>query len=280
MTAMNDSNQPVDASGAASLREALLDLAFDVSSYLRHNARRAVRVSAALLIAASLAACGPSGSAQSGSYPAVQPLAQEIRRGLPTQPGRYLVVPNTLGRDAQGVYHFSWRRPGDPAGTQYSASTSLLRLAQGPANEIDIPAVGDPTLYLPSDASIPLVNSADEILSGYNSGGGYYSTWHPFYGGYRGVGYYDPPTRTASGGSVDGAKVSTSPAPSSERVVGLSRAVSSRAGGTGAGTAATNKSGASTSSVDHGGAAAAKSGSFSAGHASSGASSSSSGSSS
>src|SRR5258708_4347260 len=164
----------------ASLREALLDLAYDVSSYLRQSAQRAVRVSAALLIAASLAACGPSASAQNGQYASVQPLAQEIRRGLPTQPGRYQIVPNTLGRDAQGVYHFSWRRPGDPAGVGNSASTSLLRLAQGSTNEIEIPGQGDPILYLPPDSSIPLVNSADEILSGYNSGGGYYSTWHPF----------------------------------------------------------------------------------------------------
>src|SRR5712691_12650522 len=174
---MNNLTRQDHASDPASLREALLDLAFDVSSYLRHNAQRAVRVSAALLIAASLAACGPSGSAQSSSYPAVQPLSQEIRRGLPGQPGRYPIVANTLGRDAQGVYHFGWRRPGDALGVQNSASTSLLRLAQGSASELEIPVQGDPVLYLPSNASIPLVNSADEILSGYNSGG-YYSTWH------------------------------------------------------------------------------------------------------
>jgi hypothetical protein len=251
---------------SAFLREALLDLAYDVSSYLRQNARRAVRVSAALLIAASLAACGPSGPNQLG---AVQPLTREIRQGLPTQPGRYPIVPNTLGRDSQGIYYFGWRRPGDSSGTATNARASLLRLAQGAASELEIPVQGDPILYLPPDVAVPLVDSADAMYSGNAYSSGYYPLWHPFYGGYRGIGYYDPPVRTASAsGSIDGSHVSSSPAPASERVVGLSRAVSGRAGGTGSGVAATNKSGASTA-TNHGGAAAAKSSSFSSGGSSS-----------
>src|SRR5438477_9253982 len=79
--------------------EALLDLAYDVSSYLRHHAKATVRVSAALLLAASLAACGPSAPTPVLSNTAVRPLNQEVQLGLPTQPGRYPVVPSSLGRD-------------------------------------------------------------------------------------------------------------------------------------------------------------------------------------
>jgi hypothetical protein len=260
------------------LHEALLDLAYDVSSYLRHHARATVRVSAALLVAASLAACGPSPATPGTAYSAVQPLTQEVRLGLPNQPGRYPIVPGSLGRDAQGVYHFAWRRPGDPSSVQNYASASLVQLAQGTTSELAVPAQGNPSLYLPPDAAIPLVSSANDLRTPVpGGGGGYYPLWHPFYGGYRGPGYYDPPSGTvAASGTVDGARVSSAPAPPAQRTVGLSRAVSGRAGGTGSGVAATNKSGATTSGVDHGGAAAAKSGSFSAGQsAGSGGSSSS-----
>jgi hypothetical protein len=275
---MNEDTRRRNDPKSAYLREALLDLAYDVSSYLRQSARKTVRVSAALLIAASLAACGPGAPNQIATSAAVQPLAQEIRQGLPTQPGLYSIVPNTLGRDAQGVYHFAWRRPGDPAGAQTQASASLLRLAQGATPQLVMPGQGDPILMLPPDASVPLVDTADALLAGNAYSSGYYPMWHPFYGGgYRGIGYYDPPTRSVSTNtSVDGSTVSTSPAPAAQRVVGLSRAVSGQAGGTGSGVAATNKSGASTSTTNHGGAAAAKSSSFSSGTASSSSSSSSS----
>ena len=249
------------------LREALLDLAYDAHSYLRHHARSAVRLSAALLIAASLAACGPS---RGDTFSPVQPLSGEVRTGLPSQPGRYPIVNGTLGRDQQGVYHFAWRRPTDPTTTRNFASVSLARLAQSSTSEIEVLPQGDPVLYLPADAAIPLVNGVDDVRSG-SAFGGFFPYWYPFVGGYRGSGYYDPPTRTASGTSVNGATVSTSPAPAAYRVIGLSRAVSGRAGGSGAGTAATTKSGAplggaaAASSVRSGGAAAAKSGGFSAG---------------
>jgi hypothetical protein len=249
------------------LREALLDLAYDAHSYLRHHAKSAVRVSAALLIAASLAACSPSGAPQALTASSIAPLATEVRSGLPTAPGHYPIVNGSLGRDQQGVYHFAWRMPSDPASTQNLASASLVQLAQGPTSEVEIPTQGDPILTLPADASIPLINSQDDLRNG-SAYGGFYPYWHPFYGGYRGLGYYDPPARTVSGTSVDGASVSKSPAPAASRVVGLSRAVSGKAGGSGAGTAATTKSGAPVSAVSSAkssGAAAAKAGSFSAG---------------
>lgn len=249
-------------------REALLDLAYDVSSYLRRSAQPAVRVSAALLIAASLAACGPTAGAIPGVSSVVQPLQGEVRSGLPPAPGRYPVVSSTLRRDAQGVYSFAWQQPGDPS-HQYDARISRLQLTQGNAPELQVPAQGDPVLALPADVSIPLVDSGATWVS---SPGGGYSSWRPFYGGgYHGTAYYDPPVRAApsSGATIDGARSSAAPAPPAERTIGVRGAVSSRAGGAGAGTAATNKSGASAASVDHGGAAAAKSSGFSAGHAAS-----------
>ena len=248
------------------LREALLDLAYDAHSYLRHHARSTVRVSAALLIAASLAACSPSGVRQGINTSSILPLSGEVRTGLPTVPGHYPIVTSTLGRDQQGVYHFAWRQPNDPVSHQNFASASLVRLAQGSTSEVEILAQGDPILSLPANASIPLINSADDVRNGsaYN---GFYPYWHPFYGGYQGSGYYDPPSRTVSGNSIDGASVSSSPAPAASRVVGLSRAVSGKAGGSGNGTAATTKSGATSSAAtsDSFGAAAAKSGGFSSG---------------
>lgn len=252
----------------ARVHEALLDLAYDVSSYLRHHARPGVRIAAALLLAGSLAACG--GSSASAPISNVAPLQQEVRLGLPPAPGRYAVIDGTLGRDVQGVYHFAWRRPDEPATARHPASVSRIRLGQAPTPSLEVPAQGDPILYLPANAGIPLVSSAGDLLTP-TPGGGYgaRSYWYPFWGSsYRGIGYYDPPVRTSTGGSINGATMSSSPRSFAERTVGLSRAVSGRAGGTGSGTAATAKSGASFSS-SHGGAAAAKAGSFSAGGGSS-----------
>jgi hypothetical protein len=258
------------------LREALLDLAYDASSYLRRHAKATVRVSAALLVAASLAACGPSATPVPG-LGVVQPLQSEVRTGLPATPGRYPVILSTLGRDSQGVYHFAWQSPNVPNSRNY-ASVSRLRLAEANPPVLEMPPSGDPILYLPPDVSIPLM---DRYVPGttYSSGGSSYYYWRPFYGSsYRGTGYYDPPDKTAPscGSTLDGARVSSSPAPLGARTVGVRGAVAAKAGGAGSGTAATNKSGASVSSTGHGGAAAAKSGGFSSGHAgSSGGSSSS-----
>jgi len=153
---------------------------------------------------------------------------------------------------------------------QHLAAASRLRLSQASSDYLEVPTTGDPILYVQPNTAIPLVQP-DE----YQRTGGYYgshSYWYPWYGGsYHGTGYYDPPTRNYSGGTINGSSVSQSPRSFAERTVGLSHAVSSRAGGTGSGTAATSKSGASyaTSSSTHGGAAAAKSGGFSSGSGSS-----------
>jgi hypothetical protein len=238
------------------LLELLLDLANDASAYLRLHARPAVRVSAALLIAASLAACSGYSSFQPGGAgpgAAVQPLSAEVSAGMPAAPGRYPVVADSVRRDAQGVYHFQWLENGSPT----QASVSRIRLAQAGSDALEIPTSGDPILYLQPQASIPLVPVG---------AGGYYGYWHPFYGiGSSAPAYYDPPSRAvAQGGTLNGSHVSSAPSAPETRTVGAPGSVSGRAGGTGSGAAASNKSGAGTSG-DEGGAAAAKSGGFSGG---------------
>jgi hypothetical protein len=240
------------------LRELLLDLANDASAYLRTHAQPAVRISAALLIAASLAACSGAGSPPAacgyGSGAAAQPLSQEVRSGLPSAAGTYPLQPNTLSRDGQGVYHFLLQSGSGSS----QASVSRLRLApQSNSDVLEVPATGDPILHLRSQASIPLCER----------GGSYYGAWRPFYGGIGGLGpaYYDPPSRAVSTGStVDGSHISSAPSSPGDRTVGAPHTVSGRAGGTGSGSAASIKSGAGTSGGD-GGAAAAKSGGFSGG---------------
>lgn len=240
------------------LLELLLDLANDASTYLRVHAESAVRVSAALLVAASLAACsGLPGrpATNQGTTPAVQPLSQEVRSGLPSQPGRYPIATGSLNRDGQGVYHFTWLADG----TRNNASVSRLRLAQSNNDVLEIPPAGDPILYLRSQTGVPLVPMG--------GGGGYYSFWHPFYGSTSGVpAYYDPPSRAVSpGADVNGSRVSSAPAASGDRTVGAPHTVSGRAGGTGSGQAASTKSGAGTSDGGSKGAGSAKSGGFSGG---------------
>jgi len=269
---------PVPTSVDAATREGLLDLAYDVVSHLRHSARPALRVSAALLLAASLSACQP----RAPETPlGTAPLAQEVRSGLPGQPGRYPVLANSLMRDQQGVYHFRWLQPGETTGSGSPASVSLLKLAQADTSQIEVPTEGDPTLYLAPGT--PIAMSSTGSGTGY-SGGTY---WRPFYvgGPYYGAGYYDPPSTTASrsGGEVTGGNVSTAPKPAAARTFGVSGAVSGQAGGTGAGVAATGKSGAgfggksgaeaasgsSATSGKSGAAASARSSSFSSGSGSS-----------
>jgi hypothetical protein len=257
----------MDETPRSLLLELLLDLAYDASTYLRVHARRAVRISAALLVAGSLAACGgplslPGGGSSSGVS---RPLGQEVRSGLPSQPGRYAVSESSVVRDEQGVYHFTWSSLGaSAAGGQTdlrgTAAVSRLRLAQADSALLEIPTQGDPILYLRSQASVPLVSNSG------GSGYGGFGTWYPFYaGGYHGIGYYDPPSRAvAQGGALYGSHTSSAPAAPSERTVGLPHTVSGRAGGTGSGQAASQKSGVSTSGTT-GGAAAAKSGGFSSG---------------
>ncbi|MBI4213651.1 MAG: hypothetical protein HY534_05010 [Chloroflexi bacterium] len=250
----------------------LLDLAYDVSSRLRHHAQPVVRLSAALLLAASVAACSGA-PVEIGSDRApvtqAQALAGEVRTGLPSQPGAYQLVPGSLNRDAQGTYQFAWK---GPAGEEMRAAASRLQLAQSDTEQLVVPEQGDPVLHLTRDTPIPLVQSDASGVPNQTSGGGTAfvpAFWYPFYGPlFSGPRYYDPPRTVPSGSRVEGGTQSTIPRPLSERTIGLDRAVSGRAGGTGQGSAATLKSGATVAGKS--GAASAvgaapKSGSFSAG---------------
>jgi len=245
----------------AEIRQRLLDLALDARSYLRQNTRPAVRVSAALLLAASLAACSGDVSSSQSPPPTVAPLTQEVREGLPTAPGRYDVIESSLQRDTQGVYAFRWLDPGDTTGSGHQARVSLLKLAQSNSNYLEVPAQGDPTLYLRPNTSIQLGNTTNP--AGVPGGG--FGYWRPFFvGGPFLPGYYNPPQSTIpSSGTVDGARVSSSPPSPSARTVGVAGAVSGRAGGAGSGTAASTKAGAPTGSGSSIG--APKSGGFSLG---------------
>ena len=250
--------------------ESLLDLAYDASSYLRQNKQPVVRVSAAILIAASLAACGQSPSAAAPPPAAVvQPLSQEVRVGLPTTPGTYPLIQGSLNRDQQGVYHFAWRNPSDPTNVRHDASVSLVRLAQTTNGDaLEVLAQGDPILHLGQNTSVPIVDNANYVSSGYRRS---YPVWYPFYANHdASPRYYDLPSRTIpDSGSIQGSKVSSAPAAPAARVVGPARAVSGRAGGTGSGVAASNKSGAGISAESHAvGVSASKASGFSAGHAS------------
>jgi hypothetical protein len=104
-----------------------------------------------------MAACSP-GSGGGGSAvdePAVPPLTQEVRQGLPTAPGTYPVSPGSITRDAQGVYGMSWRNP-TGAATWTQGRASLVKLAQGTDDTLEIPQSGDPVLRLKPDTAITL----------------------------------------------------------------------------------------------------------------------------
>ena len=266
-----DSRSPVAASRDDLLRR-FLDLAYDVSSRLRHHTQPIVRISAALLLAASVAACSGAPSAPPSEPAAItqaQALGTEVRSGLPSQPGTYPLVPASLNRDAQGVYRFAWKGSG---GEQTPAAASRLQLAQSEVDQLVVPDQGDPVLQLTKDTPIPLVQSGVQAAPAQASSSGASfvpAFWYPFYGPlFAGPRYYDPPRTITSGSRVEGGTQSAAPKPLSERTIGLSRAVSGRAGGTGEGVAATSKSGATvggksgvSSSLD----TAPRSGAFSAG---------------
>ena len=260
------SNDSTTERARVEVRERLLDLAYDVSSYLRHQAQPTVRISAALLLAASLAACSGDQSEPSGPPSDVQPLTQEIRNGMPNRPGEYPVVPESIIRDQQGVYHFQWLQPGGASGPGSQAAVSLLKLGQADTNTLVVPQTGDPLLNITPNTPIQLATTSAATPTTQRIGSDYVY-WHPFYGGYYyGPRYYDPPVRTIpSGGTVEGSTSSVSPQPASARTVGVSHAVSGRAGGAGAGNAATNKSGASASGGGKSSAAAPASSGFSGG---------------
>src|SRR5687768_9400386 len=149
-----DGLQPAVSPGEAAARERLLDLAYDVSSRLRHHMQPAVRVSAALLVAASLAACEGDPGPETVVVPTPPPLQQEIANGLPTQPGRYPIVERSLQRDAQGIYSFAWRQPDQTQGAGTTARASKVRLNQGASEALEVPASGDPILHLRENSEI------------------------------------------------------------------------------------------------------------------------------
>lgn len=253
----------------------LLDLAYDASSYLRRSPSPGIRASAALLLAASLAACSGgggdglvAGGGKSGSQTTtVQALTREVRTGLPGKPGRYLVPADSIGRDQQGVYFFSWREQSEPPDTRHAASVSLLRLLQAEENALEMPDQGDPVLQLRKDTPIQLVEATQPKGQGTTSVyQGSMMPWFPFLLmstlNPRPV-YYNPPPQVAAGGRIEGSRPSTTPPSPAERTIGVQHAVSGKAGGTGAGTAVTGRVGSTTSSGSA--VSAPKSGGFSSG---------------
>lgn len=302
---------PPTADPHAQTRLRLLDLAEDASLYLRRSAEPSVRVAAALLLAASLAACSSSSSTSASSTsadaPAVPPLTQEVKEGLPPSPGTYTVSPNSLSRDAQGVYGFSWRNP-TGAATWNQGRASLMKLAQGTEDTLEVPQDGDPTLRLKPDTPItlpdddgpaggptPTPRTSNASTSGSSSSGNRSIAWYPFFtGGGTSTAstspgssttdsvapttpaYRNPPAAEPGQGSVRGASSSLSAPTSSARTwTSPSRAAATgQAGGPGSGTAASSRSGASTTTAQ--GASRPGSSSFSGGKSGSSAGSSSS----
>ncbi|MGE3271360.1 MAG: hypothetical protein AB7P40_21605 [Chloroflexota bacterium] len=281
-------SRPTRSSAAdphAETRLRLLDLAEDASLYLRRHAEPSVRVAAALLLASSLAACSssPEAPAANDGPPAVAPLAQEIKTGLPTSPGTYAVSPNSVTRDAQGVYGFTWRGlNGSDTWTQ--ARSSLLLLAQGNEDRLVVGESGDPILRLKQDTPIampdedggaagptPTPGSGTSNSSTRSSSGSRSILWYPFYAGgttSTGTGtgsssssgattssqtlaattpaYRNPPAATPGQGSVRGSASSsvTPPSTTARTWVSPSRAArTGQAGGPGRGTAASSRSG-------------------------------------
>jgi hypothetical protein len=195
----------------------------------------------------------------------VQPLAAEVKEGLPTAPGRYKVDPDTVTRDARGVYRFSWIEPGI-AGAPHPATVSLLKLAPNEdEDELEVLAQGDPVLHLRETTPIGIVaetaqastaassSGTTSSSSGYRSGGGfiYVGSWFP-YGGtsYTRTPVYRQPPAVAEGQSTSsvyrGSVESTAPRPAAQRTISVpsrADAVSGQASGTGGGTAVTSKSG-------------------------------------
>jgi hypothetical protein len=265
----------------AHARLQLLDLAEDASRYLRRHADPTVRVAAALLLASSLAACSSSrsGPAASTEAPAVAPLAQEVKTGLPTNPGTYPVSSSSLTRDAQGVYGFTWR---NATGTEVwtPARASLVKLAQGPNDVLEVPASGDPTLRLKPDTAIMLPDDDTPVggltptprtssSSTTGSSRGSSILWYPFpgVGGTTSTGttgstgttassgavadttpaYRNPPAVTPGQGSVRGSASSSVSAPTTSARTWTSpsrAAATGQAGGPGPGTAAASRAGA------------------------------------
>lgn len=264
-------NQPEDGVRQELLKRELLELARTASRYLRRHASSAVRLATALLLAASLAACGSGASDPAVvESPAVAPLQQEISTGLPRGPGTYPIVPGSVFRDQRGVYQLEWLDPaaGAPTGAIGAAAgqvahISRLRLLRDDQLSLDVTLGEDPVLHLPETENVGLIQEAQ--VGAPQAGPAYYPPvygyWSPFtmgllMGASRPA-YYDPPRTIVvaqgpgaggaiAGGAgtvprVDGGTVSETARPPAQRVTGLRTAVSGRAGGTGAGNAVTGR---------------------------------------
>src|SRR5688572_16958254 len=290
----------------AAAQRQLWELAQDASAYLRKSGSKAVRLATALLLAASLAACNASATdtdpvqAQPETQ-TVAPLASEVASGLPLKPGSYSVVPGSVFRDQRGVYQFEWLETPGTAGTGRVAHVSRLRLVRNETLEVEIPAVanatggenGDPVLHLPENEDINLIQEAavGSAQPGRQHYPPTYSYWNPFLigmmmGGMR-PGYYDPPRTivvqqpagTAGSGTiprVSGGSASDTAKPPTQRITGVQTAVSGRAGGTGTGSAVTNRNPTGSTAARAGSSVSApRSGGFSGGTGSVGGSSAS-----
>ncbi|HEX2170818.1 MAG TPA: hypothetical protein VHL09_00025 [Dehalococcoidia bacterium] len=258
---------PVDRLAAVRGR-ALLELsalAEDVAAHLRRHASPTVRVSAALLLTASLAACA-SGSATptTSSDPAASdgrtsPLQGEVKGGLPSSPGRYPILDDQIYRDRKGVFEFTWLDDQRQPHTAYTSDLKFAEVAQGANTELEVPSGGGtPILHLPSDRDIKLIEDSQAAANPSSSyvqhSYPWTSSWVPFAAGML-VGnllspgvpgyYYPPPGNYSVGQTIRGGSVRTTPAPPQDRVIGLRSAVSGQSGGTGAGSSVTNKLGRS-----------------------------------
>jgi hypothetical protein len=245
-------------------------LAERVTSYLRdQHPTYGLTVGALLFVAAGGALVYDLAfeQAEQVDLAPVQPLAAEVKDGLPTQPGRYNVDPDTVTRDARGVYRFSWYDPAVISGAPKPAAVSLLKLApHDDSDELEIPTQGDPVLYLRDTTPIGIIaetaqpsttttsttaSTTTSGTSGVSHGPGYVyiSSWYPYGGGsYTSAPTYRQPPITGQATSAVYKGTIDTPAPRApaQRTVSVpsrADAVSGQASGTGGGTAVTSKSG-------------------------------------
>lgn len=261
-------------------------LAERVASFLRDQGQdaRVGLAAGALLVAAAGAALiydvATEPTLESVELAPVVPLTQEVREGLPAAPGTYRVNPESVTRDAQGVHRFGWYEPG-PAGPERLAAVSLLKLAPGESDKLEVPAAGDPILHLRESTPVQMVAAAAAPAGTASSSGttstsrptggyGYHpiwiGNWYPYTGSYtREPVYRSPPTRTLDGRAVGGSIESRAPVQPAQRTIAVpprADAVSGMARGTGGGTAVTARAGGGTARPS---VATAKSSSFSSG---------------
>jgi hypothetical protein len=268
-------------------------LAERVASFLRDQPRRdrLGAAAGALLVAAAGAALvveagQPGTTVETVDLAAAEPLAQEVREGLPTAPGKYRLYPDSVQRDQRGVYHFDWEDPAGGTPLRRSASASLLRLAPGDVDELEVVADGDPILYLREDTPVGMVAETAESASTASADGAtgttatgagsgrtfvWLGSWFPYQGGSysRTPVYRYPAERTIAPGErlIGGVEAAQPPPPTSRvvRVPGRADAVSGQARGTGAGTAATSRLGGSSAGGARTTLAPARSGGFTSG---------------